>query len=424
MRQGIASRLLPFLAWPRPTRAVLRADVVAGATVAVVAIPQALAYAQLAGVPPHLGLYAAFVPTIVAALWGSCAQLSTGPVALTALLTAASIAPFAAQGSAAWMALAVLLALMSGALQWGAGLLRAGRIVERMPADVILGFVNAAAVMIIVSQMPALLGVAGPGSPGLPAALRALAEQLGALHLPTLAFAVVSLVVLFGARARWPRFPAALLLSALAILSSAAAGFEASGGAVVGDLPPGLPTPALPDFDAGLLLPLAPAALAIAVVSFVEVLSSSRVISARTGQPWDVDRELIGQGLAKISAGVFGAFPVSASFSRSALNFAARAQTPWGSIVCALLVAVALLFATRALHHLPKAVLAAVIISAVVNLLSPREIVALMRRERSRGLTVLVTFLATLASAPDIHYGLLVGLCVAAAGGWWRARAR
>ncbi|HPA88180.1 MAG TPA: SulP family inorganic anion transporter [Quisquiliibacterium sp.] len=423
MRPGPVARLLPFLAWPRPTRAVLHADLVAGATVAVVAVPQALAYAQLAGVPPHLGLYAGFVPTIVAALWGSCAQLSTGPVALTALLTAASLAPFAAQGSATWVTLAVLLALMSGLVQWAAGLMRAGRIIERMPSDVILGFVNAAAVMIIVSQLPALLGVPGPGRPGLPAAVQGLLEQAAALHLPTLGFALVSLAVLFGVRAVWPRFPAALVLSVAAILASGALGFERAGGDVVGDLPPGLPMPSWPAADAAQLALLVPAALAIAVVSFVEVLSSSRVISARTGQPWDVDRELIGQGLAKVASGVFGAFPVSASFSRSALNYAARAQSPWASVVCALLVAVALLFATRALHHLPKAVLAAVIISAVVNLLSPREIVTLLRRERSRGLTAMVTFAATLASAPHIHYGLLIGLCVAAAGAWWRDRA-
>jgi len=424
MRTGPAARLLPFLTWPRPTRAALHADLVAGATVAVVAVPQALAYAQLAGVPPHLGLYAGFVPTIVAALWGSCAQLSTGPVALTALLTAASLAPFAVQGSAAWVTLAVLLALMSGVVQWAAGLMRAGRIIERMPSDVILGFVNAAAVMIIVSQLPALLGVPGPGRPGLPAAVQGLFQQLDALHPPTVGFALVSLAVLFGVRALWPRFPAALVLSVAAILVSAALGFEHAGGAVVGDLPAGLPMPSWPTADAAQLALLVPAALAIAVVSFVEVLSSSRVIAARTGQPWDVDRELVGQGLAKVASGVFGAFPVSASFSRSALNYAARAQTPWASVVCALLVAVALLFATQALHHLPKAVLAAVIISAVVNLLSPREMATLLRRERSRGLTALVTFVATLASAPHIHYGLLVGLCAAAAGAWWRDRVR
>lgn len=422
MRAGFATRVLPFLAWTRPTPMELRADVLAGATVAVVAVPQALAYAQLAGVPAHLGLYAAFVPTIVAALWGSCAQLSTGPVALTALLTAASIAPFAAQGTAAWVTLAVLLALMSGALQWAAGLMRAGRIVERMPSDVIVGFVNAAAVMIIVSQLPALLGVPAPAGLGLPAALQGMVAHAASMHLSTLGFAMVSLAVLFGVRAVWPRFPAALLLSAAAIVTSAAIGFEAAGGAVVGDLPAGLPVPVWPAVDAGQLALLVPAALAIAVVSFVEVLSSSRVIAARTGQPWDVDRELVGQGLAKVSSGVFGAFPVSASFSRSALNYAARAQTPWASVVCALLVAIALLFATRTLHHLPKAVLAAVIISAVVNLLSPRELVTLLRRERSRGVTALVTFAATLASAPHIHYGLLAGLCVAAAGAWWRER--
>ncbi|MEI7446146.1 MAG: SulP family inorganic anion transporter, partial [Burkholderiales bacterium] len=167
--------LAPFVDWMRADRDAWRADLVAGATVAVVAIPQALAYAQLAGMPPHLGLYAAFVPTIVAALFGSSAQLSTGPVALTALLTAASLSAFAEPGSPQWVALAVLLALGAGLMQAAAGFARLGRLVERLPASLMLGFVNAAAIVIVLSQLPAMLGVAASAGGGVLPALRALA---------------------------------------------------------------------------------------------------------------------------------------------------------------------------------------------------------------------------------------------------------
>lgn len=414
-------RAFPFAGWIRPSPPQMRVDVLAGATVAVVAIPQALAYAQLAGVPAHLGLYAAFVPSIVAALWGSCAQLSTGPVALTSLLTAASIAPLADRGEQ-FVAFAVLLALLSGAMQWIAGLASAGALVERLPKAVVIGFVNAAALMIIFSQMPAMLGVAGPKSPNIASTLRALLAQADAWHLGTAAFGVVSVAAMFVLRMRWPRFPGVLMVSIAAIVASWMLGFERTGGAVVGDLPAGLPLPAVPNAEVELLVSLLPAAATIALVSFVEVLSSSTAITTKTGARWDVDQELIGQGLAKIVSGLFGAFPVSGSFSRSALTFASHARTGWAAIVCALLVAVALVFATDTLHHLPKAVLAAIIILAVSNLLTPMELVRLLRFERGDGVIALTTFAATLASAPHIHYGLGCGIAIAIVIAVWRAR--
>jgi SulP family sulfate permease len=404
--------LVPFLAWPRPDRALLRADLVAGATVAVVAVPQALAYAQLAGMPPHVGLYAAFVPTIVAALFGASAQVSTGPVALTSLLTAGALAPLAAAGSAAYAALAVALAIGSGLVQLAAGYAGWGRWIERIPAALMLGFVNAAALVIALSQLPALLGVRVPSGTGPIGTLVALRDGLPAAVPTTAAFGLAGLAALLALRRAWPRFPGALAVSIAAILASAGWGYE-SIGPVVGDLPAGLPLPAWPAVDPALLPALLPGLLTIAVVSFIEVTSSARVIATRTGVAWNVNQELVGQGLAKVAAGVFGAFPVSGSFSRSALNLGAGARSPWSSLVCAALVGAALLFATGALHHLPTAVLAALIVSAVATLVTPRELIGLWRGGpggRGEAAVAWTTLVATLLSAPRIHYGLLVGL--------------
>jgi SulP family sulfate permease len=405
---------LPFLAWPRLQGPQIRADLIAGASVAVVAIPQSLAYAQLAGLPPHLGLYAAFVPTIVAALFGSSAQLSTGPVALTSLLTAASLASLAEPGSAPYLTLAVLLALGSGLLQLMAGVISLGRFIERIPAALMLGFVNAAALVIVFSQLPALLGVPAVRASGPLAALPGLLQGVPNLVPATAAFGLVSLGVLMVARQFRPTWPAALIVSVVATLLSQAIDYQRHG-SVVGDLPPGLPTLAWPSIDLASASSLLSGMVLIALVSFIEVTSSARTIAARTGTVWNVNQELVGQGLAKVAASLFAAFPVSGSFSRSALNLSAGAVTAWSSIVCAVLVGIALVFATGALHHLPNAVLAALIVSAVLNLLTPLELIRMSRFDRSAGITAWVTLLATLFFAPKIHYGLIVGLGVSAA---------
>ncbi len=419
---GRWARLLPVLGWwsTLRNRRVLRADLLAGVTVAIVTIPQALAYAQLAGLPPYLGLYAALLPCLVAALWGSCAQLSTGPVALTSLLVSASIAPLAVAGDPRLLAAAILLAIMSGLLQLAAGLLRVGPLVERVPAVVVLGFVNAAALMIAASQLPALLGVAGPREPDLWHTVLAIQQGLPAMDRVTAAFGVLAWLALLAMRRIHPKFPGALVVSVAAILISRAIGYEAIGGQVIGDLPAGLPALALPAPDLPLMVLLLPATLTVALVSFIEVLSSSRAICAKTGHAWDVDRELVGQGLAKIASGLSGAFPVSGSFSRSALNYASHATTPLASIASALLVAVALVFATGALHHLPRAVLSAVIVLAVINLFSPGQLLALWRSSRRDALVALTTFIATLVSAPHIHYGLLAGIVASVLLHWRR----
>ncbi len=406
-------RFLPFLGWwagilkPR----ILQADLIAGGTVACVAVPQALAYAQLAGMPPVLGLYAAFLPAIMGALFGSCAQLSTGPVALTSMLTAAGLSSVAPIGSAEFVQAAIVLALLSGTLQWALGLLRCGRFFNLLPEVVLKGFVAAAAALITLSQLPDLLGFSGPSTHTFEASLIALWHGLPSLQPAAALFGVLALIFLQQARSRLSvTFPAALLVLAASIALSSWLGFETAGGRVVGDTPSGLPTLVVPAFDLHLVLMLLPLAAVIAAVSFLEALSSARTIAQATGEPWNVNQELIGQGLAKCVAALSQSFPVSGSFSRSALNYGANARTAWSQIFCALLVAAVLMFFASALHSLPRAVLAALIILAVSGLISPQYFTRLAQTDERGFATALVTFSATLGFAPNIHYGIGVGL--------------
>ena len=234
----ILDRLLPFLRWRHNfKRDHLRGDLTAGVSVALVMIPQSLAYAQLAGFPAHYGLYAAMLPALVAALFGSAPQLSTGPVALTGMLTLASIAPLAPPGSAEFITLGVLLALLAGLIQLSLGALRQGWVLNLLSRPVFSGFINAAALLICLSQLPALVGIDGPHAPAMHAEIARIAGALGAPHLPTLAFGGLSLAALIALNRLAPRWPGVLIVVVASILVSAHTGFEAAGGAVVGAIP-------------------------------------------------------------------------------------------------------------------------------------------------------------------------------------------
>ncbi len=412
----LLERLLPFLAWPRTwSAASLRGDVLAGITVALVLIPQSLAYAQLAGLPPHVGLYAALLPAVVGALFGACGQLSTGPVALTALLTGASLLPFARPEDPRFLALAILLALLSGLVQVALGLLRAGWLLNLLSRPVLVGFLNAAALIIAMSQVPAMLGLSAPRASHFLVGFGQTLQQVAALHLPSALFGAGALVALMLLRRYTPRLPGVLLVVVAATALSAATGFAARGGVVVGDIPAGLPALGLPTADLDTAIALLPAAFVIALVSFMEVTSSAKVISARTGSTWDQNQELVGQGLAKMASAFSGGLPVSASLSRSALNFASGARSGASSLVTALAVLATLLYLTPLLWHLPVAVLAAVILQVVSGLLDFGALPRAWRASRDDGLAAVVTFAATLIFAPNIQNGILTGLLLSLA---------
>lgn len=393
----------------------LKHDLVAGITVSLVAIPQSLAYAQLAGVPAYYGLYAALIPTIIGALFGSCRQLSTGPVAMTSLLTAASVAPFAAHGSEMFYAYVILLALLSGLFQVLFGALRMGVLLNFLSHPVLMGFINAAAIIIGLSQIPTLLGISARQSDHFLVDIWQVFTHIDTMHEVSVAFGVSAIVLLFALKKLAPRIPGVLVTVVLLTWVSYMIGYAGMGGKVVGLVPQGLPSIGLPLLDWHATILLLPAAFIIALISFMEAMSSAKVIAIKTRQPWDENKELIGQGLAKIAAAFSHSMPVSGSFSRSALNLATNAQTGFASIVSAIFVLLTLLFFTSLLYHLPKPVLAAVIIMAVLGLINFRAIINAWRASRDDGIAAIVTFLSTLAFAPNIQNGIITGIILSLA---------
>ena len=395
-------RLFPFLNWPRPDAALLRGEALAGLTVGLMVIPQGVAYAALAGMPLVTGIYASMLPALVAVLFSASVRLSVGPTALTCLLVSASLTGLAEPGSARWIELAVWLALLTGLLQIVLGFARFGWLLNLVNSPVLMAFTQGAALLIIGSQLPALLGFAQGW---------ATLVSHPAVHLPTLAFGVVSLAALMLAR-RWrPAFPSVLLLVVGSAALSAWMGFEAGGGAVIGALPQGLPAfyaPGWPGWDTlgQLLLPT----LVITLVSFLETASSAKVDNAQRGQRWDQDQDLIGQGLAKLSSALVGAFPTSSSFSRSALNLYAGARTGWATVFSVVVVLVAVLLLTPLLAHVPLAVLAAIVMVAVLGLIKPQAFVKLWQLSRIEATIAGTTLAVTVLAAPKLYWGVLAGV--------------
>jgi SulP family sulfate permease len=400
-------RLFPFLHWPRPTAVSLKRDAWAGISVGLVLIPQAIAYATLAGMPPQTGLYAALLPSILGILWGSSALLAVGPVALTSLLTFGSLAPLAAPGSGEWVALAIWLSLYAGCIQFLLGAFKLGRIADIVSQPVVIGFINAAALIIIISQLPALVG------PGLSfeKIAHAMDGAIGEAVLITFAFGCAALTLLLAFKRFLPSVPGMLVVTVLAIAASWAFDYAGHGGAIVGAIPPGVAPLVLPSaipFDSH--RELWPAALILALISFTEAMSSCCVLARRRNEQWDENQELIGQGLAKITSGFCGAFPVSGSFSRSALNLYAGATSAWSTLFSALCVLFCLLFLTDFLYYLPRAVLAAMIMVPVFGLLDFRAFRRLFSISRDEGVVAVVTFAVTLLSTPRLHWGVFVGV--------------
>jgi len=400
-------RWFPFLAWPRPDAALLRGEFWAGMTVGLMLVPQGVAYAALAGMPLVTGIYASLVPALVAVLWGSSSRLSVGPTALTSLLIGASLTGLAEPGSAQWVALAAWMALLTGVLQLVLGVVRFGWLLNLVTSPVLSGFTQAAALLILASQLPALTGLRVP--------LGELLASPGLRHFDLLgtAMGLGSIAALALAKRFWPGFPAVIVVMGASALASQALGYGAGGGAVVGALPAGLPQPywpgALPWGTLGaLIMPV----LVITLVSFLETASSAKVEHQEGGTRWNENQDLIAQGLAKISSGLCGSFTTSSSFSRSAVNLYAGARTGWATIFASALVLVALLWLTPALYHVPQAVLAAVVVTAITGLIKPGLLPQLWRISRVEAVIGVLTFAITLAAAPNLYWGVLAGLVV------------
>jgi MFS superfamily sulfate permease-like transporter len=539
------NRLLTVLSWPAVYKmASLKADILAGLTVALVLIPQSLAYAELAGLPPYYGLYAAFLPPLVASLFGSSRQLATGPVAVVSLLTATALEPLATAGSQQYIAYAILLALLVGIFQFSLGVLKLGLVVNFISHPVVNGFTNAAALIIASSQLPKLLGVYVDKAPRhYETIFRILKAAWHYTHWPTLFMAALAFIIMYGLKRLAPRIPNVIVavvittgfswalglghtsvvdisainstelnpaitqfnsaVNSITLLSEKRSGllkdlnnsgqnpdalkvldtqyalervkvqiqqfkdraatyrkelrsllFESTrqssgslefyaagaipekvegdgriwrievgnsplathrlqmtgGGKVVGKIPRGLPSLSMPAIDYRIIRQLLAFAVIISLLGFMEAISVAKAMAAITGQRLDPNRELLGQGLANICGAVTKSYPISGSFSRSAVNLQSGAISSLSSVFTSLTVVVVLLFFTPLLYHLPQSVLAAIIMMAVVGLVNVRGFIHTWSAQWYDGAISIITFVATLVFAPHLEWGILVGV--------------
>jgi len=541
-------RIFPFLTWFHNYKgAHLRADLVAGITVALVLIPQSMAYAQLANLPAYYGLYAAFLPPMIASLFGSSRQLATGPVAMVSLMTSAALEPIASAGSEGYVAYAILLCFMVGMFQFLLGALRLGMVINFISHPVVNGFTNAGALIIATSQLQNLLGVSiEKAEHHYETVYRAVEAAFHYTHLPTLGLAFLAFIIMIGLKRINPRIPNVLVAVVVTTLISWLTGFEKNatvdisqikseqindisaalnsamdsneqkqnermlvnqkimdmeqgtieedteallrmkyeesvlnheittlkeeiahhraslkayllkgspgadgvyefypdsqvpsgfksdcrtwrirvgnskidtaairmtgGGAVVGTIPRGLPEFGLPQFSLSIILQLLPMVIIISLIGFMEAIAIAKAMAAKTGQRLDPNQELIGQGLSNI-VGSFGrSYPVSGSFSRSAVNIQSGAISGMSGFFTSTMVVIALMFFTPFMYHLPQSVLAAIIMNAVLGLLNVAGLIHAWQAKRFDGMVTVITFVGTLAFAPHLEWGILIGV--------------
>jgi sulfate permease, SulP family len=538
--------IFPFLEWFKAyDLRCLKGDAIAGITVALVLIPQSMAYAQLAGLPAYYGLYASLAPPVVAALFGSSRQLATGPVAVVSLITATSLESIATAGSPGYITYALLLAVMVGLFQFALGVLRLGLVINFLSHPVVNGFTNAAAIIIATSQLPKMLGVyVDKADFHYETIIRVVQAALHYMHWPTLLMGVIAFAIMILLKRYNSRIPGVLAAVVVTTLMSWAFRFEQNtvirlstmdspdggalvrqfntsleaippliakravedsnlshaksahdtiamldakrnvdvltiqidrlkydasvyrdkirkllfmravrpdgtfrfipreklnddpatrnepvwrikighqpldpeaivfigGGEVVGMVPKGLPSLVLPKFELAAMGKMLSFAAIIALLGFMEAISIAKAMAAKTGQRLDPNRELIGQGLGNLAGALSGSYPVSGSFSRSAVNLQAGAVTGMSSVVTSLAVMLTLLFFTPLLYHLPQSVFAAVIMMAVVGLLNIRGFIHAWRAQRHDGVISVLTFISTLAFAPHLDKGILIGV--------------
>lgn len=410
---NIISKLFPFVHWFPLNRETIKSDLLAGITVSLLLIPQSMAYAALAGLPPYYGLYTAFLPVMFATLWGSSRHLSTGPVAVIAVMTATALSAHAQPGSDHYIALAIMMALLVGVIQLVLGLLKLGVVVNFLSHPVIIGFTNAAAIIIVLLQLNKLLGVGKPSTDTFAHDIWAVLQQIPDTHLPTLGMAVLAILIMLFSKRFLPRVPGVLLAVIVTTVLSWLTGYASTGGKVVGTIPSGLPSISLPHIDFTLLNDMLVSAFFIALLGFVESISIARAIGVKSKHRINPNQELIGQGLANLIGSVSQSFPVSGSFSRSALNYGTGAKSGFSSVVTAIMVLLTLLFLTPLMRYLPSAVLGAVIMVAVISLVNIKAITHVWRVHRHDGFASLLTFAATLYFAPKLEYGIALGAMVA-----------
>ena len=409
------TRFIPALEWLKNYRLQdLRGDLSAGLTVGIMLIPQGMAYAMIAGLPPIYGLYASTIPLIIYALLGTSRQLAVGPVAMVSLLTAAGIGAIAAGGTETYIALAIGLALMIGLIQFSLGVFRLGFLVNFLSHPVISGFTSAAALIIGLSQLKHLLGVDLARSHHVHEILWQAIERIGETNWITFGVGIGGILLIAGTKRVSKSIPGPLLAVLFGILAVWGLGLTEQGVKIVGEVPRGLPAFGIPDIDLKTLQLLIPTALAISLVSFMESIAVAKAIQAKH-KTYEVvpNQELIALGLANIGGSFFQGYPVTGGFSRTAVNDQAGARTGMASIISAALIILTLLFLTPLFYYLPKAILASVIMVAVLGLIDIKEARHLWYANRSDFWMLAATFTGTLALGIEQGIGIGVVLSLA-----------
>lgn len=401
--------------WPRVDGSTLRADAAAGIVGALIALPQAVAFATLAGVPPEYGLYCAIVPAIVAALFGSSLHTVTGPTNALSLMTFAALVPLAVPGSAEYIRLAATLAFVSGLCMLALGFLRLGLLVNFVSQPVIVGFTAGAGLLILMSQLGVLTGIDVPQRMSSISASWHVLANADRIEPAVLAVGAITIAVGWAVR-RWragsPNIVVALVAgTAAAHLMHFAFGAGRTGIAMLDAVPRSLPPFSFPNLDPGTLGQLSGVGVAVAIVSLTQSVSIAKAIAMRTGQRIDGNREFVGQGLANLAAGLFSGFPVGASVNRSGQNLDAGAVTPMAAVFTGLLLAAIVLVFAPLVAWLPRAAVAGVLCLAGASLIDVARIRAILRTSRPEGGVLLATFVATLLMRLEV--AVLIGVAAA-----------
>lgn len=409
MMNASITRFLPGLKWVGNYNADLfKSDLTAGLTVAVMLIPQGMAYSVLAGLPPIYGLYASIVPILIYALLGTSAQLAVGPVAMVSLLIYTGVGAIADVGSDAFIQLSILTALGVGVVQLAMGLFRMGFMVNFLSHPVLSGFTSAAALIIGTSQLKSLFGVDLPSSKLIHEVWGAFFQNLGGINGVTAAIGLGSVALLMGLRKWNKKFPGALAVVVLGTAITALMSLNGQGVAIVGDVPQGLPSFGVPAFSMASLQALLPTILAIALVGYMESIAVAKSIATKRGYKVVPNQELIGLGAANIFGSFFQSFPTTGGLSRTAVNDQSGAETNWAAIISVVFISLTLLFLTPYFYYLPKAVLAAIIMVAVAGLFDAKEMKHLWLTDKKDFAMLAATFVATLTLG--IEEGIGVGV--------------